>query len=409
MLIKHYCIDDFTFIEARFDSDDQKVANRLEGAGVQIELKTPIVYFNKRYSNLHPDVLGLACLAIFYPFIGKRVTLPTPVSPKLQEALLRPIFTKTKTIEITNIDPTLDPYKGNGSSVLAYGGGMDSTAIRALFPESFVVHEASIRDGQEVLDLTNRTVEALEREGRGRLVKTNSRYLSDPGGWHIWIGSMVTALLEANAREASYINAGTILGSAFMSNGAKYFDRHNARKWHGPSGNYWQQLFWDINLPLVQPLMGCSEILSMQASLEKFNEDEIYFCTANQGRACGICPKCFRRMAIKEFVQSKRPEYKPFDNPAVHNLLKKHPTYFGHIYSALLSQNWTPPDFLEVYFSHLPRDNTFALHYNPESIDFMPETLKPSINSVLKSHFSPMTPKEIHQMRTWNQSLFNQH
>lgn len=407
MIIKHYCVDNFTFLEAKFDDDDRKTANRLEGAGVEIQLKSPIVFFNKRYKNIHPDVLGLACLAIFYPFIGKRVTLPLPVSSRLPEALSRTIFTKTKEIEITNIDSSIEAYSGNGTSVLAFGGGMDSTAIRALFPDTFVVHESSIKDGAEVLDYTNTVVAALEQEGRGSLVKTNSRYISEPGGWHIWIGSMVTALLEANERNASYINAGTILGSAFMSNGAKYFDRHSARKWHGPSGNYWQQLFWDIELPMVQPLMGCSEILTMEASLKKFNEDEIFFCTAKNGRACGVCPKCFRRTAIKDYVSSKKSDYSAFDNPSVHNLLKKSPTYFGHIYSALMSEDWIPPAFLSQYFQHLPIDNTFALRYNPESIDFMPDSLKDNIREVLSNNFIPMNATEVQQMRSWDQAKLN--
>jgi len=405
MIIKNYCIDNFTFIEAKFEDDDHKTSNRLEGAGVQIELKTPVVFFNKKYSNLHPDVLGLACLAIFYPFIGKRVTLPQPVSTRLPEALSRPIFTKTKSIEITNIDPSIPAYKGNGSSVLAFGGGMDSTAIRALFPDTFIVHEASIKEGIEVLDHTNSVVSLLEAQGQGSLVKTNSRYLSNPGGWHIWIGSVVTALLEANMRNASHINAGTILGSAFMSNGARYFDRHNARKWHGPSGNYWQQLFWDIELPMVQPLMGCSEILTMEASLKHFKENEILYCTAKNGMACGVCPKCFRRTAIKDYVLCQTSNYAAFDNLAVHNLLKKSPTYFGHIYSALISTGWRPPDFLEQYFRHLPADNAFALQYNPESIDFMPENLKQKIQIVLSDNFKPMSEDDIRKMRSWDQSL----
>lgn len=408
MIIKHYCVDNFTFIEAKLEEDDHRHANRLEGAGVKIELKTPIVFFNKKYENLHPDVIALASLAIFYPFIGSKVTLPYSVSTRLPEALSRPIFTKTKQIEITNIDANLPGYSGNGSSVMAYGGGMDSTAIRALFPDSFVVHEASIKDGIEVLDHTNGIVSLLEKEQTGSLVKTNSRYISSPGGWHIWIGSMVTALLEANTRGASYIDAGTILGSAFMANGAKYFDRHNAQKWHGPSGNYWQQLFWDIQLPMVQPLMGCSEILTMEASLKKFTEDTIFFCTANSGRACEVCPKCFRRTAIKDHVRSERSNYQAFDNPTVHALLKKRPTYFGHIYSALLSKGWEPPSFVQNYFVHLPRDVDFALNYNPESIDFMPDALRPSIQKVLDENFIPMSKRQVLQMKSWDQAKLPQ-
>lgn len=391
-------------LEAIFEDDDQSISNRLEGAGVKIKLETPIVFFNERYDQLHPDVLGLVCLAIFYPFIGRKVTLPSPVSTRLPEALSRQIFTKTKQIEITNVDPTIPAYKGNGSAVLAYGGGMDSTAVRALFPEAYVVHEASVREGGLVEDHTNAVVQALEVKQQGKLVKTNSRYLSRPGGWHIWIGSMVTALLEANKRNASYIYAGTILGSAFMSNGVKYFDRHAARSWHGESGNYWQQLFWDIGLPMVQPLMGCSEILTMRASLGSFAEDEIFFCTADHGRPCGVCPKCFRRNCIKAFNTGIDVDMTAYDNSSVHALLSRRPTYFGHIYAALMSQGWTPPIFLKQYFEHLPKDNTFALHHNSESIDFMPAKLMSSIKDVLENSFSQMTEAEIRQMKNWDQS-----
>ncbi len=405
MKFKFYVVSGNTYLEAFFEESDVVEGNRLEGAGVKIRNRNPLVFFNQDYSGVHPDIIGLACLAIFYPFIGSEVTFPYPVSQRLVNSINREIFTKTKSLKIKNIDTNIPQYQGNGKAVLAFGGGVDSSAVRALFPEAFVIHEASIRDGEEVLDLTNSVVEKLENEGKGRLVKTNSRFISDPGGWHIWIGSIVTALLEGAKSGSSYIYSGTILGSAFMSNGNKYFDRHASSKWHGESGNYWQQIFWDIGLPLVQPLMGCSEILTTEATVNAIPKEEVFFCTAKDGGPCGVCPKCFRRACIQDYLGNKKLDFTSFDNIQVNTLLDRKPTYFGHIYSSLLVAGWTPPDFVKHKLQHLPGGSSFCLKYNPESLDFMPLELRGDIKAVLERNFNVMNEGDIKAMRGWNQAL----
>lgn len=404
MIFNYYCSGGCTFIEAVFEDDDLKVSQRLEGAGVSISNQNPLVFFNKDYGDVHPDIIGLACLAIFYPFIGSKVTFPQPVTAKLAESINRPIFLKHKQLDIRNIDVNLSGYCGEFGEVLAFGGGMDSSAIRALFPEAYVVHEASVRNGELVKDEANKVTLELEKRGRGSLVETNSRYISAPGGWHVWIGSIVTSLLEAGVRRAKYIYAGTILGSAFMSNGAKYFDRHVSSKWHGVSGNYWQQLFWDIGIPMVQPLMGCSEILTMEVSLKYLPKHEMSYCTADEGRACGVCPKCFRRSCIDSFVSGREVTFDHFNNYHVNAILNKKPLYFGHIYAGLISANWDVPEFVGDRFDFLPKDNSFVLGFNPESLDFMPHELKGDIGERLQDNFRSMTEDELRQMKNWDQS-----
>lgn len=123
MKIITYVLKGFTYLEAILDDDDKKTANRLEGAGVQISLNTPLVYFDQVFDDVHPDVLACISLAIFYPFIGKKVEFPKPVSHRLVDSMNRQIFTKTKKIEVVNIDSNLDKYSGDGSSVIAFGGG----------------------------------------------------------------------------------------------------------------------------------------------------------------------------------------------------------------------------------------------------------------------------------------------
>jgi hypothetical protein len=385
------------------DEDDHLESNRLEGAGVSIRLRTPLAFFDYPFSEIHADVLGAVCLAIFYPFIGKRVEFPVPVSRRLEETMNRPIFTKTKPLHFMNVDDSLPAYKGKEEIVAAFGGGIDSSAVSVMFPEAHLVHEASISEGRLIPDATNDAVGRLRSGGRGRSITSNQRYLSSPGGWHVWIGSTVTAALMAAEIRAGAVFTGSNLGSSFLSNGRIYFDRLGARRYHGESGNYWEQVFRDIGLPVFSPVSGMSEILNMKTSFATLSDENITFCTADQGRACHRCPKCFRRACIADFLGVKAADFNRYHNAAVNKLLDTKPTYFGHIYSTMIAAGWKPPAFVGSRLSHLPADSTFALRHNPESYALFPSELRDLVVSRLQRFSEPMSTADLAALRSWNQ------
>ena len=75
-----------SYIRANFEKDDSYIGNRQEGAGSQIEYTGEVISFDYEDKDIHPDILGLICLLIFYPFVGKQVEFPMPVSSRLKEA-----------------------------------------------------------------------------------------------------------------------------------------------------------------------------------------------------------------------------------------------------------------------------------------------------------------------------------
>lgn len=404
MKFKFYTLNGFTFIDAYPEQEDTLTANRLEGVGQEISLRTTTVWFDSEYKGVHPDVVAAVCLAIYYPFIGKRVEFPAPVSRRLAESINRPIFAKTKVLDVASVDDALEPYSGDGSSILAFGGGVDSSAVRVLFPDAYVVHEASLKDGRILPDYTNEVVDRLSRAGRGRIVRSNQRYLSRPGGWHVWIASTVTAVLTAASRGASYVLTGSNFGSNFLSNGRKYYDKLASRKHHGPSGNYWEQLFWDIGLPVFSPISGMSEIINMKIALEHLARDEVVFCIGDNGGACGRCPKCFRRACIEEFLSHSKADYTSYRNDDVLRVLEKKPTYFGHIYAALMAEGWTPPLWALGCLSHL-RPSRFPLRHNPESYELFPADIRNDVTDKVRRFSEPMTQRDMDEMRAWDQAL----
>ena len=182
-----------TIIRAIFEDGDSVEGARQEGPGTKITYSGRDIVFDYPVESIHPDLLGLLCLIIFYPFIGGEVTLPQPVSPRLAKAF-EPAMFKTR-LKFTNVDDSVEMYSGS-KMALSFGGGIDSTAVRALFLEAFVVHEAHIRDDQVMPSRSADIVQEMGTE-QGQVVLTNQRYVSQPGGWHGWTCSAATSLLLA--------------------------------------------------------------------------------------------------------------------------------------------------------------------------------------------------------------------
>ena len=205
-----------------------------------------------------------------------------------------------------------------------------------MFPEAFVVHEAHIRDGELVPSHCHEIVTNLG--DKGRLVQTNMRYLSRPGGWHSWPCSTSTSLLLATDMDFGIVLTGSILGSCFLSNGVRFWDRMEARGWHGPTGNYWQSAFDAIGLPMFSPVTGVSEFQTMEQSKQLLESGEVVYCMESDGLPCGTCSKCFRRDVIRAYLDDKYlPNWDNYQTESIIKFLQKRPLYFGHVFSTAFS------------------------------------------------------------------------
>ena len=69
---------------------------------------------------------------------------PVAVSPRLKEAFSNSNFKRQ--FEFVNIDTSVPIYHGS-KMALSFGGGIDSSSVRVMFPEVFVVHEGHIKNG----------------------------------------------------------------------------------------------------------------------------------------------------------------------------------------------------------------------------------------------------------------------
>ena len=368
-------------LKAILEEDDSIVGKREEGAGTEITLHENTVTFDYEVKNIHPDILGLLCLITFFPFVGSEVEFPKPVSSRLYDAFQNKCFTDKKDISFRNISDSVEIYKGE-KVALSFGGGIDSSAVRRMFPEAFMIHEAHIRDGELIHSHSHKVVEALQPKN-GRLVKTNIRYLSKPGGWHSWPCSVSTSLIMATDMNIGLILTGSILGSCFVSNGVKFWDRVRARAWHGPSGNYWQSAFEAIGLTMFSPVTGVSEMQTMKLSLGLLNENQVVYCMEASGSACNKCSKCFRRDVIRTFIDiNYKPQWEVYDNEKIHTFLSKRPLYFGHIFSSATSlKPELFPNWILEKIKGVPIISTdWTMRTYPESFLLCPEEWRDYLN-----------------------------
>ena len=396
----------FSHLKAILEESDSRVGKREEGAGTEITLIDDTVTFDYEAKQIHPDILGLLCLVTFFPFVGHEVEFPKPVSSRLYDAFQNKCFTDKKNIIFRNISDDVSIYEGE-KVALSFGGGIDSSAVREMFPEAFVIHEAHIRNNTLIPSHSHRIVQDLQPD-KGRLVKTNIRYLSQPGGWHSWPCAMSTSLIMATDLQVGLILTGSILGSSFLWNGTRFWDRVEARAWHGPSGNYWQSAFEAIGLTMCSPVTGVSEMQTMKLSTRLLEKNQVVYCMGDNGSACLKCTKCFRRDVIRSFIDANHfPEWETYNTVSIHNFLGKRPLYFGHIYSSAFSLKPDIfPDWILQKASGVPViKSDWTMRVYTESFLLCPEKWRDYVANRVLQFLEPMTEEDKEQLRSWDQRI----
>ena len=394
--------DGQSFLAAEFESSDSRTGIREEGSGVEITLQDQILTYDYEVENIHPDILGLICMINFFPFIGESATFPKPVSRRLVDAFSTSPFTSKKKIHFTNISEDLEKYSGDNISIV-YGGGVDSSAVKKMFPEALCVHESHIRDYRKIEQKTDDIVHSFG-EGQGMVVTSNQRYVSVPGGWHSWPASAVSALLMATDRGTGLLLTGTVQAANWLWNGVRFYDRHKHRDNQGFSGNHWQSVFYEIGIPMFSPIDGISEFGNMSIALEELKKEKVVYCTADQGSHCNRCTKCFRKALLRKYFDKDwEHDWNLYDREDMHDYLSRRPLYMGHIFS-FLKKEGKMPKWSNQYLKGLREvKSDWPLKYYEPALDFCPEKWKDMLEERIRGSFEMMSEKEAEEFKSWSQ------
>jgi len=297
-----------SIIKAVVEKKEENHGFRAEGPNPYLNLVHNEVILEKGIKTIHPDLLGLLSMLSFYPFCKDEVTFPMPVSTHFQKAFSAQIlplhevkdgkYQPSGGITIRNIDHTLERYKGDRFAI-SFGGGTDSMAVHALFPEAILIHEQSrMANGSIVQD---KTVDILKSD----LLKTesysfpnnNRRCIAMPSGWPAWTSCTSNAVLLATDLNIGYIMTGTVLASIMLANGKKFYP---------PDLTRWNKAYKEIGLNLFSPIWGITEVGTMNICRKSNLLDLTVSCQINSGNECHKCFKCFRKDALRNALGERK-------------------------------------------------------------------------------------------------------
>jgi hypothetical protein len=185
---------------------------------------------------------------------------------------------------------------------LAFSGGVDSTAAMALLPEQTLLLYHERTGFESILDHSNalRFFEHLRVEKNRPVVTVLSnhelvRTLSGKSpGFATDYACAVHVILLADHFGLDSIATGMPLENAFLWHGQGF--REFEETW------FWKRnapLFESVGLQILQPVMGCSEIINRRiVEASGFGSFAQSCLRAQAGESCGECWKCFRKNSI---------------------------------------------------------------------------------------------------------------
>tara|TARA_A100000164_G_scaffold254849_1_gene227065 strand:+ start:713 stop:4327 length:3615 start_codon:yes stop_codon:yes gene_type:complete len=186
---------------------------------------------------------------------------------------------------------------------LAFSTGCDSTAAMELLPEQTVLMYHKRSGLESKLNHSNaiRFIEHIENNIHRPVYVTESNHelLRTLSGKQIGFvtdyACAVHVILMADYFNLDSIATGMPLENSYLWHGQNFREFSETWFWkkHAP-------LFESIGLPILQPVMGCSEIINQKivnsAELGEFAQSCL---RADAGKTCGQCWKCFRKNSLK--------------------------------------------------------------------------------------------------------------
>lgn len=219
-------------------------------------------------------------------------------------------------------------------SVIAFGGGIDSTALSQMFPEAELTHEVPL----EVMTGGMRSSVHARFHGRKGVtfIYTNQRQLYDVWGLGSWPALFVAPLLLKPRAIMSAVN--TVMG-AFVSEMAGERMRTRYLRWY--------RLIAAFGPRMTSSEFMASLVAARIVSLEGLVSETAY-CPQIGNDDCGACPKCLRRRVMFELADpgnSPRPLDDFTPSPLTLSLLESPHLYRSELY-ALAAERFVLPGWL---------------------------------------------------------------
>lgn len=359
--------------------------------------------------KIHPDLLGLCCIMIAEPFVGKEIQLPKPVSKRFFDGHSK----VTSRYKISNVDDQVLPWMPANDSVpgLAFSGGVDSTAALSLLPHStipvFLNRPLKGRSAYNKDAVENSCREIKRLIYNVQMVECDLEYVRSPVGFPVDVANSVPAILLADHLKLDSIAFGTIMESSYRIGHKSFIDY--------PRGNHyrhWGGIFAAAGIALNYPVAGISEV----GTSIIVNNSPIGFVAQSCMRGtwklpCLNCWKCFRKLILDSAINSEELDASAletlFDNREALRFVGEIPIKHENVLTWATNRLDFDYELFKLLKLRVEGDDKsydWMSKWYSKSIELVPGKYRPFVEGKIKQYLQVMDANDEIQMSSWSMS-----
>lgn len=365
------------------------------------------VVLPREIARPHPDLLALAAYSAVAPWTARRLVLDQPVTTRAAEGFARAVG-----VDVSPVDPDLEPRHSPRRALLAYSGGVDSVAAAELLKDDVVLVHSERRKHPWVprVDDIYQTAaflplvrEAATRGWRTDVVATDIDYICalrpyQPTSFADGIG----AILLADDLAGGGVAWGNVLEEFYLNRG---------HRWTGLREPTLPDLFASVGLDYLQPTGAITETGTTALALESDLGDIARSCAvAAGGTPCYWCMKCVRKALVTAAVTGT-----PIDPRVLANLTPGHPVltrvldkdvfhYSNTVWHALARVDVTGTPLAPVKARMAPsvEDTRWNERYFPQGlVDLVSDRWRDAVEDRLRASLARMDEHDEAMVRSW--------
>lgn len=359
--------------------------------------------------DMHPDLLALAAILTFSPWLGA-LTLNFAVSDAFAQSARRHLG-----IGVGPVDFDLEPRRrpAPGAPGLCYSGGADCTAALSVMPETTRCYFLDRvpppgHDGGSLYrkDAAYHACDQLVARGRAvRRVPTDLEHTRKPIGFPHDFSNAVPAVLFADHDALDSIAWGGILESTYRV-GALAFRDYVGSPWFVGLG----PMFARVGLPVFNPVAGVSEVgTAMICLTSPFGSFSQSCMRGLVGAPCRNCWKCARKSILDASITGSWPSPEEIDalvsGPETAKFFAKEPLKHEGVvsYAAARYPRSGASEFMKLLRERVVRYETdhLARSYLP-ALGLVPEDYRVETRERLLNYLPEMSEQDWRILRSWD-------
>lgn len=394
-------------LTATMEEDDRPEFGKAKMAGDSVTFQMP---FKFSLQDVHPDLLALAAMVSFSPWLGKRLSLPFSVSQEFSNTCAQRMK-----IEVSNVSEWVAPRTPDADARpgLSFSAGVDSLACLAIMPENTVPlfsHRSAPKNENPSLYRDDAPIHAIQEMNAAGYetykVTSDLEWLRQPVGFGVDPAPAASLILLADHFNLDAIAFGTIAEAAYRT-GTEHFVDYADRVVF----TKWQAAFQAAGISYFNAVAPVSEMGTTKIAREYRYGHLAQSCVrGTAGQPCMNCVKCFRKSLVEASFSGNWPPRQQvaqmMSNRAVKNYLSTTPIRLEIVLMATLAKYDGDDPLLLALQERVQAkqfDTSFTHAWYRKGInDMVPEKYRAGVIEKLNQYLPEMTDEQTYLFENFN-------